>query len=257
MLSGKGVLVTRPAHQAGNFSKQLEGEGAIPILFPTTKIVADPVGKTQLLHSLTNLKQYDWIIFTSQNAVTFFWEQCEKSGLSSDHFKTKKIAAIGPATKQKLNDLGLTVNAMPDIYIGEEIVKSLGELRNQHILLPRAEGARTALVDELIKAGAIVNQVQLYKSVTNSPEPETWQNLEKEVHFVTFTSVSTVEGFFELLKDRALPYLQQRFVACIGPITADSLAVHGINTQIIAKSHTTQGLVEAMKAFLANTKLNG
>lgn len=256
MLSGKGVLVTRPAHQAGNFSEQLEREGAIPILFPTTKIIVDPVGKTQLLQSLTNHEQYDWVIFTSQNAVTFFWEQVEKSGLSSDHFKTTKIAAIGPATKQKLNNLGLTVNAMPEIYIGEEIVKSLGELRAQQILLPRAEGARTELVDELNKAGAFVNQIQLYKSVTNSPEPETWRNLEKDVHFVTFTSVSTVEGFFELLKDRALPYLQQRFVACIGPITADSLAINRIIPQIIAKSYTTQGLIEALKAFLTNTKFN-
>ena len=249
MLQGKGVLVTRPINQADTFSKQLIKAGAKPILFPTTKIVPDPIGQTQLHNSLRKINQYDWIIFTSQNAVVFFWEECKKIGLSSNVINTVKIAAIGPATKKKLNDLGLTVLSMPDIYIGEEIVNSLGNVYNHRILIPRAEGARSELLETLNQAGALVEQIILYISVTNTLDEKTWKNLENDVHYVTFTSASTVHGFFDLLGDQALQYLKRRLVACIGPITAQTLLDYGISAQVIAKNYTTEGLVEEMKAY--------
>ncbi|HSM24926.1 MAG TPA: uroporphyrinogen-III synthase [Anaerolineaceae bacterium] len=252
MLLGKGVLVTRPVNQAEKFAEQLIKEGAKPILFPTTKIVPDPIGQNQLLNCLGKINQYDWIIFTSQNAVVFFWEEWEKIDLSFDKLKAIKIAAVGPVTKQKLNDLGLTVTAMPDIYIGEEIVNTLGGVYNQHILIPRAEGARSALVEALNQAGAIVNQIILYKSITNSLDEKTWNNLENNVHYVTFTSASTVHGFFDLLGDQALQYLKRRLVACIGPITAQTLLDYGISAQITAQTYTIEGLIEEMKAYSSN-----
>jgi len=252
MLSGKGVLVTRPALQADKFAEQLIKVGAIPVLFPTTKIVPDPIGQTQLRNCFANLDHFNWIIFTSQNAVNFFWEEWKKTGLSSDILNATKIAAIGPATKQKLNNFGLTVTAMPEIYIGEEIVNSLGDVRNHHILLPRAEGARTELVGALNQAGATVNEIILYKSVTNSPDPNSCKNLEKDVHYVTFTSASTVHSFFELLGDQAQPYLNKRWIACIGPITAATLLEYGISAQIVAETYTTEGMIEAMEAYTQN-----
>lgn len=249
MLLGKRILVTRPAHQTEQFINHLSTLGADPVLFPTIKIVTDFNQLIRLREELERLDQYQWVIFTSQNAVNLFWEEFQKSECSIDKLKNLKIAAIGPATRQALNECGIAVDAMPEKFIGEEIVKTLGIIKGNNILLPRAEGARDELLKALLQNKAIVREIPLYKSVTNSPDPQAWKELEKGVDFVTFTSASTVHGFFDLLGDRAKTYLTQTIIACIGPITANALESYGITAQIVADTYTTKGLVESILLF--------
>ena len=249
MLLGRRVLITRPAHQTEHFVNLLRSIGADPVLFPTTRIMLDSDQQIRLRHELENLDQYDWLIFTSQNAVSFFWDEFQKTDTTIEKMNKLKIAAIGPATSQALNKFGITVDAMPETYVGEEIVKVLGNIAENHILIPRAEGAREELVKALNQNKAIVNEIPLYKSVTNSPDQSAWRELEKGVDFVTFTSASTVKGFFDLLSDQAKPYLSQTIVACIGPITASELEKYGVSAQIIASTYTTKGLVEAIMLY--------
>lgn len=249
MLSGKRILITRPAHQVENFVNHLRTLGADPVLFPATRIVPDFDQLILLRQELERLDQYHWIIFTSQNAVNLFWEVFQKSERSIDNLKNLKIAAIGPATRQALNECGISVDAMPEKFIGEEIVNTLGNIESNNILLPRAEGAREELLKALLQNNAIVHEFPLYKSVTNSPDPQAWKELEKGVDFVTFTSASTVHGFFDLLGDRSKTYLTQTIIACIGPITANALDTYGITAQIVADTYTTKGLVEAILLF--------
>lgn len=249
MLLGKRVLVTRPAHQTEQFVNHLRTLGAEPVLFPTTRIVPDFDQLIRLRRELEQLDQYQWIIFTSQNTVNLFWEEFQKSECSIDNLKNIKIAAIGPSTRQALNECGIAVDAMPEKFIGEEIVYTLGIIEGNHILLPRAEGAREELLKALLQNNAIVHEFPLYKSVTNSPDPQAWKELEKGVDFVTFTSASTVRGFFDLLGDRAKTYLTETIIACIGRITANALEVYEMSAQIVATSYTTKGLTEAILAF--------
>lgn len=249
MLLGKRVLITRPAHQTEQFINHLRTLGAEPIIFPTTKLVTDVDQLILLRHELERLDQYQWIIFTSQNAVKLFWEEFRNSEIAFDELNKLKIAAIGPATRQLLTEYGVSVDSMPEKFIGEEIVKTLGNIEGKHILLPRAEAAREELVRVLLQNKAIVRETFLYKSVTYSPEPQAWKELEKGVDFVTFTSASTVHGFFDLLGDRAKTYLMQTIIACIGPITANTLNTYGITAQIVADTYTTKGLVEAILLF--------
>ncbi|MDO9087172.1 MAG: uroporphyrinogen-III synthase [Anaerolineaceae bacterium] len=249
MLLGKRILVTRPVYQTDHFVNHLKSLGAAPVLFPTTRIAPDQDQQIGLREELERLDQYHWIIFTSQNAVNLFWEEFQKSDGNIDDLNNLKIAAIGPTTRQALNNYGLSVEAMPEKFVGEEIVNTLGNIEGNHVLLPRAEGAREELVKALLKSKAIVCEISLYKSVTNSPNPQAWKELEKGVDFVTFTSASTVSGFFDLLGIRAKTYLSQPITACIGPITANALEQFGIKAQIVAASYTTKGLVEAMVAF--------
>lgn len=249
MLLGKRVLVTRPAHQTEQFIDHLRTLEAEPIIFPTTKIVANVDQLILLRHELERLDQYHWIIFTSQNAVNLFWEEFQKSAVPFDKLNNLKIAAIGPATRQVLTEYGVSVDAMPEKFIGEEIVNTLGKIEGKYILLPRAEGAREELVKALIENKAIVREFPLYKSVTNTPDSQAWKEMEKGVDFVTFTSASTVQGFFDLLGDRAKTYLQQTIIACIGPITGNALESNGITPQVVATTYTTKGLVEAILSF--------
>lgn len=252
MLLGKRVLITRPAHQTEQFINHLRTLGADPVLFPTTRIVPDFDQLIRLRRELEQLDQYQWVIFTSQNAVNLFWEEFQKSECTFDNLKNLKIAAIGPATRQALNECGIAVDAMPEKFIGEEIVNTLGNIEGNYILLPRAEGAREELLKVLIQNKAIVHEFPLYKSITNSPDPQAWKELEKGVDFVTFTSASTVHGFFDLLGDRAKTFLSKTIIACIGPITANALEPYGITAQIVAETYTTKGLVESILSFSGN-----
>ncbi|PKO04948.1 MAG: hypothetical protein CVU41_14400 [Chloroflexi bacterium HGW-Chloroflexi-3] len=252
MLLGKRVLVTRPAHQTEHFINYLRSLGADPVLFPTTMIVRDFDQLNRMRRELERIDQYHWIIFSSQNAVNLFWEEFQKSDCSIDNLKKLKIAAIGPATRQTLYEYGISVDTMPEKFIGEEIVNSLENIEGNHILLPRAEGAREELIKALLQNKAIVHEFSLYKSVTNSPDPQAWKEMEKGVDFVTFTSASTVHGFFDLLGDRAKTYLMHTIIACIGPITAQALEEYKIVAQIIADTYTTKGLVEAIVVFSAD-----
>jgi len=249
MLSGKRVLITRPAHQSEKLADLLTNLGAKPVLFPTTKIVPDHDQQTHLRVALENLDQYNWLIFTSQNAVHFFWQEFKKTSLPINKLNNLRVAAIGPATSQALIDYDITVDAMPEKFVGEEIVNVLGDITGQHVLLPRAEGAREKLVNALHQNQAIVTEIPLYKSITNSPEAEEWKNMQAGVEISTFTSASTVDGFFELLSDQAKPYLSQTIIVCIGPITASTLEGYGITSQVIADTYTIQGLVDAMVAY--------
>jgi uroporphyrinogen III methyltransferase/synthase len=252
-LFGKRVLVTRTRQQASVLSRLLAEEGAEPIELPTLEI-KPRFRKDELIRVTDALHEgdYDWVIFTSANAVdTFFdflWSRC----LDARNV-TASVAAIGPATAEALKRWGIYVDVTPDPnrYTAEGLVAAFDEqfdIRGQTVLLPRAEGARDALIEGLTKQGAKVHEVILYVAAPpDAPEPEPLRRLRAgEVDVVTFASSSAVKNLLKLLNGDTAP-LKKPLIACIGPITARTAREAGLEVGVESKEHTIPGLVAALR----------
>lgn len=244
-LTGKRVLVTRPRAQAAALMDRLTVLGAEPVVFPTIEISA--LEDTSLIDQAINrLNTYQWVIFTSVNGVSAFWQRLTALGKESSAFAGVQVAAIGPATAQALMEKGVQPALVPDEYVAEAILPGLGNVRGQRVLLPSAEIARKALVDALQNHGALPEEIAIYHTLPSQPDSQALAELEKGVDIATFTSSSTVQNFFALLGGRASELLKGAVIACIGPITAETAQKLGLVVDIVPKDYTVDGLVEAL-----------
>lgn len=254
-LAGKRVLITRPRAQAEPFIDLLTSLGAYPVVFPTIEI-AGPEDPALLDQAIAGLSAYHWVIFTSVNGVSTFWKRLVEMGFGSGVFDGIHVAAIGPATAQALVERGITPEFVPDEYIAEAILPGLGDVSGQRILLPRADIARKALVEALIKRGALPDEIAVYRTLPARPAPQALRELEQGVDIATFTSSSTVRNFFQVLGDRAAVLLRDALVACIGPVTAKTAQSLGLQVDVVAHDYTVDGLVEALLEHENNVTRN-
>jgi uroporphyrinogen-III synthase len=245
-LAGRRVLVTRPADQAGALVERLAARGALPVVLPTIAIA--PLADTAALDgAIGRLAGYDWIIFTSANGVTAFWERLAAAGLDGRALAGRSVAAIGPATAEALRERGVAVAFIPEEYVAERILDGLGDVAGRRVLLPRAEIARKALAGELRARGAEVEELAAYRTLAAPPDPEALAELRAGVDAITFTSSSTVRHFVEL----AGPDTGNAVIACIGPITAQTARELGLPVDVVAREYTLDGLVRALEAYFA------
>jgi len=253
-LFGKRIVITRSREQSGELVELLESLGAEPIEAPMIR-VAPPDDYGPLDQAVANAGTYDWIVFTSANAVDFFMRRLAAGEGDIRDLKGVKLVAIGPATAERLSRQGLRVDLQPAESRAEAIVQSLrerGEIKGQRFLLPRADIAREVLPEELRKAGADVTEVTAYRTVLAEIEregdPDIYRMLlEKRVDVVTFTSASTVKNFVQIFgAEQAPDLLNATKVAAIGPVTAEAAEQYGIHTSIMPKEYTIPALVEAI-----------
>lgn len=249
-LLGKGVVVTRAREQASGFRRLLDDMGACTIEFPTIKInpLADyaPVDK-----AIGEVAEYDWLVFTSVNGVKHFWNRLAALKLDARVLSGRLVAAIGPATADILRVKGIEPDFVPEKYVAESVVEGMTALgvSGKKILVPRAKVAREVLPEKLSEAGAQVDILPVYETVPDDGEKDEFlKRLEEgRVHCVTFTSSSTVENFFALVE----PELIKRHhpavkLACIGPVTAETLANFGFTADIEPEEYTIPSLAEAL-----------
>jgi len=250
-LFGQCVVVTRTREQAGTLAGKLHDLGAEVLEVPTIKLDA-PSRRQDLVDALLELNSYDWLVFTSPNGVTAFFEYFFRQFHDMRDIGGARIAAVGPATANKLKELHLQVDLMPDEALAANIAEAFAEFEsidNLKICLLRAEVANSELPKALEAMGAIVDDVACYKTV---PETEdvtgTGARLQETgADWITFTSGSTVEHFHSRFD---LPALLQKFpkmkLASIGPETSKALAELKLKPSIEAEEHTIDGLVEAL-----------
>lgn len=247
-LFGQRILVTRAREQASAFSRMIEEAGGEAWEAPM--ITIDPAADTpELKEAVVEAGTYDWIIFTSVNGVKAFFDCMRASGADIRSLGNAKICAIGPKTKEALEEKGLLVAAMPEKFVAESVVECLKPILKpgERILLPRSDLARKVLVDTLIEMGMQVDEVVAYhtKKVDRFDEEVIEKLREKAIHIVTFTSSSTVKNFMALIDDdKAL--LEGVKLASIGPVTTKTLADYGLEPDIEASEYTIQGLFEAI-----------
>lgn len=249
-LSGKRVLVTRSSEQAGSLSRALIDLGGEVLEFPTIKII-EPKHYNFLDRALEKIEQYNWLIFTSQNSVKFFLHRLIQHGKDIRDLKGISLGAIGPKTKEALQEHGLKVTFIPSRYRAEEIVDGLrGKIKaGDRILLPRADIARKFLKEALSEIGAEVEEVVAYRTVPAKGDCIHIKRLLRRggIQLVTFTSSSTVRNFVELLDEPQLPQLLENVsIACIGPVTEKTAREMGLKVNIVADEYTTEGLVKAI-----------
>jgi uroporphyrinogen III methyltransferase/synthase len=255
-LFGQRVVVTRAREQAGQLSRRLREHGAEVLEVPTIKL-EPPSRREDLVDALLALNSYDWLIFTSPNGVSKFFEYFFKRFHDMRDLGGARIAAVGPATANKLQELHLQVDLMPDEALASEIAKAFARfetIENLKICLLRAEVANRELPEALEGLGAIVDDVACYQTVpeTEDATGTAARLLESGAEWVAFTSGSTVEHFHARFN---LPALLNKFpqlkTATIGPETSKALAALGLRPSVEAKKHTIDGLVEALLAAQA------
>ena len=247
-LFGKKIVVTRRTGQAGSFAQRLLELGADVLEVPTIKIVP-PIQKDAIVDCLLELNSYDWLVFTSANGVTAFFDIFFRRFQDLRDLGGARIAAVGPKTAAKLRELHLQVDLQPEEFTAKKIAeafKKFQDIENVKMCLLRAEVANRDLPDALAEMGAIVDDIAIYKTVPETEDPfgAGADLLAHGADWVTFTSSSTVEYFHARFD---LPKLVKKFpqmkIASIGPETSKAISALGLKPAIEAKEHTTDGLI--------------
>lgn len=242
-LAGWKVLVTRPRDLISTMSMKLRQKGAEVLELPAieTRPCED---QSRLRRALGELDEYDWVVFTSPTGVKVFFAQMREAGCDIRRLGRAKIAAIGSGTKKALEERGLFVDLMPEIYDGEALGNALSRQvqAGERVLIPRASRGNQSLIESLETAGAKVDDVPTYD--THYAKSKIIQEVDEfengRIQCAVFTSASTVKGFVE--GTPGLNYTKVR-AACIGKQTKAAADAYGMKTYM-AKQATMDSLVD-------------
>ena len=258
-LFGRRVLVTRPRELAAELVDRLSALGADTVEAPVIRI-APPEDRTPLLEAAATPNAFDWIVFTSVNAIDAFMKALYEGGRDVRMLKGPKLCTVGPGTAEKLAEYGIKVDLMPDEYRAEGIVRAMagrGDLAGVRVLLPRADIGREVVAEALRRAGAAITDVVAYRTVAADMLPDADPDvygllLEGKIDVVTFTSASAARSFVRICgSDQALDLLKNTVVAVIGPSTADAARQLGLTVTIQPSTYTIAALVDAIVAHYA------
>jgi uroporphyrinogen-III synthase len=240
-LLGLRIVVTRAAHQAEDLAVPLRELDAEVLLVPVIGI-APPLDRTPLREAALRCDNYDWIVFTSTNAVDAFVAE-----LTSGHSCSARVATVGGATRGAAERHGLTVDLIPEKYVAESLVEALGSqnLAGKRVLIPSAAVTRDVVPAALQQLGAQVEVVEAYRNVIPAGAAELAKRVFTEPlpDWVTFASSSAVDNTVQLA---GIEPLQRMKIASIGPVTTATLLRHGLQPAAEAKPHTIEGLVSAV-----------
>ncbi len=251
---GKTVLVTRASGQAGEFSQMLRSRGARVIEMPTLEIVP-PSSWQELDNAIAQIKDFDWLMLTSTNAVDYFFARLHHVGKDSRALAGVKIAVVGQKTAKSLQSYGITADFIPPDFVAEAMVTNFpSSPAGQRLLFPRVEtGGREVLVREFTDLGATVVEVPAYQSqCSHEIDPIALAALRAgQVDIITFASSKTVKYFCQLIGS-SLPAGWQTdvWIASIGPQTSDTCRSLLGKVDIEATEYTLPGLVTALESGL-------
>ncbi|MBJ6725382.1 uroporphyrinogen-III C-methyltransferase [Geomesophilobacter sediminis] len=253
-LFGRSVLVTRGADQAGEFAVRLERLGARVLSCPTIEIVP-PTDYRELDEAITALDSFHWVVFTSYNAVKYFFDRLHALGRDTRALGGCQVCAVGPKTAAALAPYGIKADLVPADYKAEGVVTAFGELdlSGKWVLFPRGDRAREVIPEELTRMGAQVLTPVAYCNVTPPELPqEALAALEAHrVDCVTFTSSSTVQNLAAILgENRFLRLLEGVTVGSIGPITSKTCRELGLEVHVEPAQYTLDALTEELVKYM-------
>lgn len=234
-LAGKRIVVTRP--KGGEFSRLLAKQGAQVIHFPTIEI--KPNAK-----QLKDIRGFDWLVFTSSNAVRFFRENLKKIPHGV------KIGCIGPKTRQELARRGIKADLMPAMFSSAGLVREFKKqnLRGKKILLLRSDKGSQLLPRKLSALGAKVRDFAVYRILQAKPKIKNFlQEIKQGADIITFLSAQSARNFVKILsRERAKKILQQAQIASIGPETTATLKSLGFGVDFQPKEFSIEALVKTI-----------
>ena len=259
-LAGRTVVITRAQNQADEFVAELERYGADVVLCPTIEI-RELESYERLDEAIEHLYGYDWIIFTSANGVEYFFQRLKTANRDVSDLDELKTCAIGEATADRLRDLHVHVDVIPEEFKAEGVFSALErfvggtkELENVNILIPRASVARDYLPQALEKAGARVDVVPAYRTElpADLDRGRVAAILSGSADCIAFTSSSTVRNLARRFDTLDLSVVLAGIViACIGDITATTAANYGLRVNIQPQQFTIPELARAIADYFS------
>ena len=257
-LAGRRILVTRALEQAGKLSDSLRALGAEPVEVPVLEI-GPPRSFAALDKALVQLNTYDWVIFTSANAVKALVLRALALRISLAG-RIRKIAAVGPATAEVVTKAGFKVDYVPDKYVAESLVAGFpGIVESRRFLLVRAAVARDVIPDALRAARASdVDVADAYSNRMPATAPEMLRSAMKgQIDAATFTSSSSVTHLAEAARKGTCRFpLPGVPAVSIGPVTSETLREHSWEPAAEAHPHDIPGLVAAVERVLHRPSLS-
>ncbi|TSK06938.1 MAG: uroporphyrinogen-III C-methyltransferase [Geobacter sp.] len=252
-LFGRSVMVTRGADQAGEFASKLEQLGARAHCCPTIEIVP-PASYAALDEAISALDSFHWIIFTSYNAVQYFFSRLREHGLDCRALGRCRVCAVGPKTGAALEAYGIRPDLIPADYKAEGVVAAFAEMdmEGKWVLFPKGDRARDVIPEELGRLGAQVIAPVAYANRTPVEIPvEALAALEeKRLDCVSFTSSSTVQNLAAILgENRFLHLMEGVKVASIGPITSKTCRDLGLEVHMEPAEYTLDALAREMVTY--------
>jgi len=245
-LFGRRVVVTRTRPQASALTERLLLLGADVLEIPTIRIVPVALGETERNKLAALSEHFNWLIFTSPNAVDLFFIELFKANSDLRHLGPVKIAAVGPATARKLTDLHLRVDLQPEIFTAEKLGESFSaeKVRSARFCLPQGRLADPLLVNHLRERGGTVEEWTLYETQPEGEDPSgaRARYLREGAHWITFTSSSTVENWHALQLQPASGAPRPGAVS-LGPVTSATLRKLGYEIAAQAPASTLDSLV--------------
>lgn len=242
-LQGLRVVITRAAHKSEELATSLRESGAEVILMPLIDI-APPLDPGPLCQAAARPNEYDWIIFTSANAVAAFAAQLPEPR----HTLTARIATVGPATRESAEQLGFQVNLTPSKYVAESLIEAFSgeDLNHSRVLIPCAAVTRDLVPNELRKRGAQVEVVEAYRNVIPPEAANQAAAVFREPYpdWVLFASSSAVDNLVRLI---GVERLRPTRIATIGPITSDTVRKYGLTIAAQSEIQTAQGLIDVLR----------
>lgn len=260
-LAGRTVVITRASSQANDFVSELERYGAEVLLCPTIEI--RPLESYERLdEAIDHLYGYDWLIFTSVNGVEHFFARLNARQRNASDLDELKVCAIGDATADRLRDLHVHVDVIPEEFKAEGVFAALERfvggsdaLRNLNVLIPRASVARDYLPKALEDAGARVDTVPAYRTSlpANLDRGRVAAMLSGSADCIAFTSSSTVRNLAQLFDTQDLSNeLAGVVIACIGDVTATTAAEYGLRVEIQPRQFTIPALARAIADYFSS-----
>ncbi|MBK8479636.1 MAG: uroporphyrinogen-III synthase [Proteobacteria bacterium] len=250
-LEGCRILVTRARQQAAQTCALLEQRGALALTMPTIAIVPPP-DLAPLRAAVAALRSYQRLILTSANAVAALAETLELRGLDARMLAGIEVCAVGPATAERLRQLGIRADLVAKDHRAEGLLELLPArcVPGERVLLLRAARARDLLPETLRRRGAQVDVVTAY--LTTLPPAEQWQAglaalRARQVEIVLFTSASTAEHFARIVGDGLSALLAGVTVAAIGPITGAACRALGMTVAVSPPTFTLPAMVAALE----------
>ncbi len=253
VLSNKNIVLTRPEAQAKHVVNKLERLGAKVISFPT--VIIKPVeNNNELKQTIINIKQFDSIIFTSENAVKHFVKLIERYNVNfeSDKFF---VISIGRKTNEICKHFKINVDFIPAEYSWDGLVSEIDKINFEitKIFIPCSTLSDIRKYKELEKYGFEITAIPVYQNIVNTPD-----NLVDEIYLIEktkidlyiFTSPSTFNGFLKIMQiENPSEYFAYKNIAVIGPVTKQALEKFGVHASIIPQNYTMDDLIEEIIIF--------
>lgn len=254
-LRGRRIVLTRPLTQSGDFEEHVSALGGEPILAPAIEIVA-PESWTIPDAALRRVGTYDWLAFTSANAVRMLVDRADAIGVARDHLRSRRLAVVGPATASVVRSTLRPPDFAPTVKAAEALGEEFVDVDNARILLPRGSLADDILPATLRERGAFVDEIVVYRTVPGPGIPEIAAGVRASaIDALLFASASAVRFVADALAaDTATTGIRcQRWpvAACLGPVTANAARACGFQSVIVADDIIQNDLIDAVARWFA------